>query len=237
MSNPTLLYVGLVLVGLFLILILGFLVRWDIRRRDARRLESAGDVPEPVQSTAAAEAEGRPEAPSPDSDGGALPLPLPFAPPSSMGARAGRFLLVLLAWCVAMGFLLVLLPQSTIDNWAQAIRLKSAPQGQEEVIAFLYLGDEMRGRDFHLRGVVRNISTGPVEKLDATVRLYSTDGALIETVVVRLDSETIAPDGTSAFHLTFPEYSGQFTGYSVEFKLRSGEPVPYKDMRGSREPS
>ena len=66
-----------------------------------------------------------------------------------------------------------------------------------------------------------------------TVRLYAADGSLLETAVVRMDTEVIAPDATSSFHLTYPDYTGQFGSYSVDFKLRQGDSLPYKDMRRS----
>ena len=73
-----------------------------------------------------------------------------------------------------------------------------------------------------------------MEKLDASVRLYSEEGRLLETRVVRMDTETISPDAIAQFNLTYPDYRGQFGSYSVDFMLRDGQPVPYKDMRGSR---
>jgi hypothetical protein len=143
-------------------------------------------------------------------------------------------MLVLLALVVAAGFILILLPQDSLQRLAHSLRLRGSPEPVQEKIAFIYLGDEIQGKDFHIRGVVRNISTAPIEKLDAAVRLYSHDNRLLETRVVRMDSESISPDGIAQFNLTFPDYGGQFSSYSVEFMSRQGEPVPYKDMRGTR---
>ncbi len=145
-----------------------------------------------------------------------------------------RGLLIALAIVVAAGFILVFLPQRAVDKTAATLRARTAPPALPERIAFLYLGDEAAGGEFHIRGVVRNIATVPVEKLDATVRLYSAEGRLLETRVVRMDAETIAPDGIAQFNLIYPDYRAQFGSYSVDFMLRDGEPVPYKDMRASR---
>jgi hypothetical protein len=52
--------------------------------------------------------------------------------------------------------------------------------------------------------------------------------------VVRMNKETIAPDEVAQFELVYPNYKGDFASYSVEFKLRQGPLVRYKDMRGTR---
>ena len=52
--------------------------------------------------------------------------------------------------------------------------------------------------------------------------------------IVPLDTELIPPDATSNFSLIYPNYTEQILRYSVGFKLRNGELVPYKDMRGPR---
>jgi hypothetical protein len=48
-----------------------------------------------------------------------------------------------------------------------------------------------------------------------------------------MDAEVIAPDAIASFHLAYPDYSGQFGSYTVDFKLRQGEILSYKDMRGA----
>ena len=50
-----------------------------------------------------------------------------------------------------------------------------------------------------------------------------------------MDTDLIAPDATSTFNLVYPGYAGQFSSYSVDFKTREGEPVPFKDLRGARQ--
>lgn len=219
LSSTTFIYGVLGLLGAIILVLAVYLFRYMLRRR--RTAKTAA----PDKSAKAAASESSPAA---------EPAFVLTGRPSIL-TRISRALLGMFAWFMVGAFLLILLPEETVDRWAQVVRLRSTPEAQEETIAFLYLGDEPRERDFHIRGVVRNISTMPIEKLDATVRLYSSDGQLVETVVVRMDTELINPDATAAFHLRFPEYAGQFTSYSVDFKLRNGEPVPYKDMRGARE--
>lgn len=145
-----------------------------------------------------------------------------------------RTALVFLAFVVAAGFVLILLPQGTIETMTHGLQSRYAPPPAQEMISFLYLGDEVKDNEFHIRGVIRNITTQPVEHLDAALRLYSQDGSLLETAVVRMDTELIQPDATAEFHLNYPNYKGQFGSYSVDFKLRQGELVPYKDVRGTR---
>jgi hypothetical protein len=227
LSNPASLYVGFGLLALLLLMVLVYSCRHLLRRRKAavrERSDAHSQGASPAQDLAAADASAAIQAP-------------PFAVGESLGARIVKGALILLAWIVAGGFLLVVLPESTVEKWAQAIRWRAQPAASQEPIAFLYLGDEILGQEFHIRGVIRNIAAHPIEKIDATLRLYAADGKLIETVVVRMDTEVLAPDATSVFHLSFPEYAGQFSSYSVDFKTRDGESVPYKDMRGARERS
>jgi hypothetical protein len=142
-----------------------------------------------------------------------------------------RGALILLALCVAAGLALILFPDNALNRSADAIRMRTGGPPPQERISLLYLGDEVEGKEFHIRGAIRNISTQPMEKLDAMIRLYAPNGILLETAVVRMELEIIAPDGISAFHLIYPGYDGQFASYSVDFKLRDGEPLPYKDVR------
>lgn len=144
-----------------------------------------------------------------------------------------RALLILLSLVVAAGFILILLPQPAVDRMAKDLQSRRGAS-QQEIIAFLYMGDEIKNNEFHIRGVVRNITTEPIEQLDAAVRLYSHDGSILETAVVRMSKEIIAPDEIAQFELVYPNYQSEFGSYSVEFKLRQGAFVHYKDMRGMR---
>ncbi len=182
------------------------------------------------------EAEAGPR-PSPGKDASSDPgeaASLFDTPGDSALPRVLRTGLAVLAFVVAAGFILILLPQGAVDWMAQTVRSREPVAPVQEQIAFLYLGDEIKDGEFHLRGVVRNITTLPIEKLDATVRFYSATGQLLETRSVRMDTELIPPDATAQFHLVYPGYAGQFGSYSVEFVSRQGEIVPYKDMRGTR---
>jgi hypothetical protein len=146
-----------------------------------------------------------------------------------------RALLIVLCLIVAAGCMLILLPQPTIDKLAQQLRARHGVS-EPEKIAFLYLGDELKDNVFQIRGVVRNISAAPIEQLDAAIRLYAHDGSILETTVVRMNKETIDPDGIAQFELVYPNYNMAFGSYSVEFKLRQGVIVPYKDMRATAAP-
>lgn len=145
-------------------------------------------------------------------------------------------MLILLGIVVAAGFVLILLPQATTDNFVEDLRSRSGASGRE-MIAFLYLGHEVQNGAFHIRGVVRNITTAPIEQLDAAIRLYSNNRELLETAVVRMNKETIDPDAIARFEMVYPDYQSEFSSYSVEFKLRRGAIVPYKDMRGLQQQS
>ena len=146
-------------------------------------------------------------------------------------ARAAALVAILvLAGCL----ILILVPETTIQKLVTVIRSARADEIPAPKIALLYLGDEMKGNEFHIRGFVRNISTAPIPKLDASIRLYRPDGTLLETHVIRTDVESIPPDGTSEFHMVYPDYAGQFGSYSADFKLRDGDLLPYKDWRALR---
>ncbi len=143
-----------------------------------------------------------------------------------------RLLLFVLSLVVAGGFVLILLSQPSVDRMTQDLRARhGTPQ---EKISLLYLGDGTKDSEFHIRGVVRNITTSPIEQLDAAVRLFGHDGNVLETSIIRMDKEKIAPDETAQFELVYPNYKMEFAKYSVEFKLRDSEVVPYKDMRATR---
>jgi hypothetical protein len=152
----------------------------------------------------------------------------------SAGMDLLRVALVILTFVVAAGFILILLPQRSVDTMSEGLQARSGAAQKQELIALLYLGDEVKDKEFHIRGVIRNITTQPIEKLDASIRLYGSDGNLLETAIVRMDKETFAPDETAQFDLVYLNYSMQFSRYAVDFKLRQGDLVPYKDMRGLR---
>ena len=139
--------------------------------------------------------------------------------------------LILIAGVVALlGVALVVLPQSAFDKLAS--RLENRRGGAEyEKIALIYLADDFTDGVYRVRGVIRNITAEPAERIDAVVRLYSIERSLLETVVVRLDKDIIEPNDFARLELTIPRHTEGFAGYAVEFKLREGGVLPYKDMR------
>jgi hypothetical protein len=189
-----------------------------------------------------ANAEGSTERDQPAShDADALGTPMKPEAPSFSTVHAKpwlftdllRVFLVLLSLVVAGGLILIALPQPTVDRVTQSLETRRGVT-QQEKIAFLYLGDEIKDGEFHVRGVVRNITTSPIEQLDAAVRLYSHDGTILQTTVVRMNKETIAPDEIAQFELVYPNYKMEFAKYSVDFKSREGGFVSYKDMRATQ---
>jgi hypothetical protein len=212
LKDLRLILIVLSLAGAFLLVVI-FLIN---RIRSRRAADSPGSGAATVQALQ-----------------GEMP-PLPISEGGSLTSGILRGGLAVLALVVAAGFVLILLPRQSVEWMAQAVRLRGPAAPVQEKIAFLYLGDEIKDGEFHLRGVVRNISTLPIERLDATIRLYSPTGQLLETRSVRMDSELIPSDATAQFHLVYPGYAGQFGSYSVEFVSREGQLVPYKDMRGTR---
>ena len=148
------------------------------------------------------------------------------------GAARAAFLVLALA--LAGCLILILLPESTVEKMVRLIRATRAAERPAPPIALLYLGDELKGKEFHVRGFIRNISPRPLEKLDASIRLYRADGTLLETYLTRMDLESIPPDATAEFHLVYPDFEGQFRSYSADFKLRDGEFLAYKDWRSTR---
>jgi len=144
-----------------------------------------------------------------------------------------RALLIAASLALAAALVLVALPQSSIEGLAKRLLARHGAS-QPEQIAFLYLGDDLKDKDFRIRGVIRNISTAPIEQLDASIRLYAHDRSILETTVVRMSKETIDPGEIAQFELVYPDYRQDFGSYSVEFKLRKGDVLPYKDMRANR---
>jgi hypothetical protein len=135
---------------------------------------------------------------------------------------------------VAAALILAVLPQSTADRIIDGIHLRRGDSVREK-IAFLYLGHQIQSNRLQIRGVIRNITTEPIEQLDANVKLYSPERDLLETAIVRMDKETIAPDELARFDLVYPNFKSNFSSYSVEFKLRQDGIIPYKDLRESRD--
>ena len=144
-----------------------------------------------------------------------------------------RALLIVLSLTAAAAIVLVALPQSTADSLVQYLESRRS-SARPEKIAFLYLGDQMSDSNFRIRGAVRNIAPSPLEQLDAVVRFYAKDRSLLETVIVRMDKETIGPNEIARFELVYPGDRLGFAAYSAEFKMRQGEVVPYKDLRKAR---
>ncbi len=223
------------LLGLLLLVLIYLAVR-SLVVRSKRTPKKSGPVLlklEPGDATAkldsAAEGASQPESTAPSPSFQTLPRP-----PSAM-ADFLHGALILLAFVVAAGFVLVLIPQAKFDQMAQDLQERRAGAKQEQ-LAFLYLGDETKDKDFHIRGVVRNITDQQLENLDASIRLYAPDGRLIQTAIVRMDKESIAPDQTAEFHLVYPNYESQIGSYSVDFRWRDGVVVPYKDMRTAARP-
>lgn len=144
-----------------------------------------------------------------------------------------RAMVIVLSLIAAAAIVLVALPESTADRLVQYLESRHGSAGQEK-IAFLYLGDQIADGNFRIRGAVRNITSLPVERLDAVVRFYAKDRSLLETVIVRMDKEIIDPNEIARFELVYPGGRLGFAAYSAEFKMRQGEVIPYKDLRKTR---
>ena len=150
--------------------------------------------------------------------------------PSGAWMDLGRALIIVAGVIALSCVTLVLLPQNAVDN--MAARLENRRGGVEhEKIALLYLADEFTEGAFRIRGVILNIAGAPTERIDAIVRLYSRERTLLETVIVRLDKDILAPNDFARLELTVPGYADGFAGYAVEFKQRENDVIPYKDLR------
>lgn len=165
--------------------------------------------------------------------GTGAPAPPLFALPGNapgVWADLARALLLLAGVAAAAALLLVLLPDRTFDSMTRALHSRHAG-GAAERIALLYLGDAPGDETFRIRAVVRNISADPIDGLDAAVRLYARDGSLTETVIARMDRETVGPGELARLEVALVGGRPQVGAYSVEFKLRGGEALAYRDMR------
>lgn len=141
-----------------------------------------------------------------------------------------RALLLLLGVAVAAALLLALLPDRTFDSMTRALHSRHA-RGAPERIALLYLGDAPGDDAFRIRAVVRNISAAPIDGLDAAVRLYARDGTLFETVIARMDRETVPPGELARLEVALVGGRPEIGAYSVQFKLRGGEALATRDLR------
>ncbi len=214
------------------VLLISAVFIFDYYRKKKKVANTILDKPDP--STDNKPGDSRPETSAQDSRQRPAPKlqTLPQRPSAFFDLL--RILLIFLSIVVAAGFLLILLPQTTTDSFIEDLQSRGSASGQE-MIAFLYLGHEIQNNEFLIRGVVRNITTEPIEQLDAAIRLYSPNRELLETAIVRMDKETIDPDEIARFELVYPNYQSEFSSYSVDFKLRRGAFVLYKDMRGLQE--
>jgi hypothetical protein len=234
LSNPRIVHAAFISIGVILLILIAYLYH---RRRRGKGAKEPLALPQLDRAGHPSQADSLFSAAPEDSAGPPSPPRTPaFATIHGrpwIATDLLRALLILLSLVVAAGFILILLPKPAVDRMAQDLQSRRGSSEQEK-IAFLYLGDEVKNSEFHVRGVVRNITAEPIEQLDAAVRLYSHDGSILETVIVRMNKETIAPDEIAQFELVYPNYQSEFGSYSVEFKLRQGAFVHYKDMRGTR---
>jgi hypothetical protein len=155
--------------------------------------------------------------------------------PSGIWMDLLRGVLLILGILIIAAITLILLPQRAIDTIAHQFESRHS-RPVEERMALLYLGDDIESGALRIRGVVKNIAANPIEKIDATVRLYDREGSAIKTVLVRLDKELLAPGAIARLDLVIPNYKMDISGYAVEFQLRDGERVSYKDLRKDRNP-
>jgi cbb3-type cytochrome oxidase subunit 3 len=224
--------IAFIAVGIILVAVVYFVLR---KREKGIKKEEAPLLLQKLDETEAT-LQHEPQ-PSNDPEEGADEVPPARAPAFEMLQRRPwmitdllRALLILLSLVVAAGFILILLPQATVDKMAGEIQARRGA-AQPEQIALLYLGDELINNEFHVRGVVRNITTAPIERLDVAIRFFSHDGTILETAIVRLNKERTEPDQVAQFEVVYPNYRSEFGSYSVEFKYREGALVPYKDLR------
>jgi len=222
------------LIAVGIILAIGIFLLY---RKKQQSIQNAGSVLR-IQNPTPPERNGRQTSPHPgapavtESQVQEIEAPqfTTFQKRSGLRMDALRALLMALCLAVAASLVLVLLPQSSVDAIVRYLESRHRIS-QPEKIAFLYLGDEIIDNQFHIRGVVRNITASPMEQLDAIVRFYAQDRSLLETTIVRLSKETIDPNEIAQFELIYPNDRPGFAGYSTEFKLRQGATVPYKDLR------
>jgi hypothetical protein len=232
-----------VLLGLILVFLVYFIYRFFAVQAARRKSGQPAPTPAPVRTPQKGpvlrklDASAQPASPAVEG----LPGPTRVATPSfrtlnrppSMTSDLLHATLIILAVGVAIGFVLVVIPQATFDDMARNLQERRAGV-QREQLAFLYLGDEVQDKEFQIRGVVRNITDQPLEKIDAALRLYAVDGRLLQTTLVRMDKESFAPDETAEFRMVYPNYDQNIGSYSVDFVTRDGVLVNYKDMRAAR---
>ncbi len=230
--NPAALRIILLLIGGVLFVIALLLRRYRrIRAMQAAVYQPQADESQQLAFTPPDQQHAAAEATTPQ------PLQLRFetiAERPSFLMDILRISLILLCFVIATAWVLIALPQSAVDRIAARLLPRNVALAPQEKIALLYLGDETKDKEFTIRGVIRNISSEPLENLDAIFRMYGPDGSVIDTAIVRMDFETIASGTTAQFHLTYHDYKQQFSSYVIDFKSRQGDAVPYVDLRTAR---
>ncbi len=230
--NPAAVRIILLLVGGVLFIIALLLRRYRrIRAMQAAGFQQGADESQPSASDSPHLQSAAAETTTPP------PLQLRFetiAERPSFLMDILRISLILLCFVIAAAWILIALPQSAVDRIAARLLPRNVALVPQEKIALLYLGDETKDKEFTIRGVIRNISSEPLENLDAIFRMYGPDGSVTDTAIVRMDFESIAPGTTAQFHLTYHDYQQQFSSYVIDFKSRQGDAVPYADLRTAR---
>lgn len=108
----------------------------------------------------------------------------------------------------------------------------ATPAGGANVVPLelVALGQERRGEELIVRGVVRNPPAGVrVDRMTAVVFLFDRDGGFLTSGRAAVESATLAPGGESTFLVTVP-HAGAVSRYRVSFRTDAGI-VPHVDRR------
>jgi hypothetical protein len=216
---------GLILLLISIGIIGVFLIYYFSYRKKKKHIRNGGNI---TQEQRSMQSEGsNAEYGSPAQQASIFSTP---QKPSGIWLDLLRGVLLILSLLIIAAVTLVLLPQRALDTIVHQFESRHSSPIQER-IALLYLGDEIENGSFRIRGVVKNIAAGPIEKMDAAVRLYDREGSATKTVLIRLDKEVIDPGAIARLDLVIPNYKMDISGYAVEFQLRDGEKISYKDLR------
>jgi len=113
------------------------------------------------------------------------------------------------------------LPLPFFDNFASVRTLQEWPL---RLTALVY---QRTYEGFTLQGEVWNQTKGPIENIQAVVRIWGNDQRLLDTVTVPVEPNVVPTSQAASFNLTYNKNSPFLYGYEVGFQSADGKVIPH----------
>ncbi|MFB3902285.1 MAG: hypothetical protein ACE15E_02435 [Acidobacteriota bacterium] len=113
------------------------------------------------------------------------------------------------------------LPLSFFENFASVRTLQEWPL---RLTALVY---QRTYEGFTLQGEVWNQTKGPLENIQAVVRVWGNDRQVLDTITVPLEPNILPPSQAARFNLTYNKNSPFLFGYDVAFLGSDGKVIPH----------